>query len=588
MVKVLIDSDRLEIAVDGGTAHQVTEEALAAILLLGLGYSADALSAWLDDAEAALKLLRSAGLDTDQDVEITAPGLTMFPHTVPATDRILAGQLAKRAARDPDGIALVLDAGADQPAIEVTAQDLLDLVSDVADRFGGEGLAAGDHIAVSATPSFENIVLLQAAWEVGISVSLIRDTATESLIKTVAAALDPKLWFLSDAVAAPEGAQVIRLSGAGSSGFDDWLDGGASKPLPQCTLPDTEAVVMLSSGSTGEPKLLSLTQRGLFHSAHLALQSAPHSDQPRHASSTDLTAMSGLRCLPVLPLLSDHAAVVLEEGAIDSSLGILETFGRLNVTHAQVIPRSLRAAIELGRPRLESMGLGSLALIASGTGVLHGVVRQRTREVFQCVLRDHFGVNESTGVFGWNSEGTVSEEGTPVFNTLVRICKSDGSPCEIGETGHVRIFNEGLYNGQYTRDGFVPRARGWFTAGDLGVRQEDGTIRIVGRTHDLIKTQEGEFISPIAIESAALAVTSVQEAVVVTLPATIRGEAFALVLEAAGIDEGGLRMAVASAIDASVGPYAVPDKISILENLPRAANGKPDRARLVSMLAENG
>ncbi len=591
MAKLFLDNDRLVISGDGYHEFAVTEDALAAILLVSLGYGVDDLPHRLADAETALQTLRDADVNLALSPNPTAKGFHFLPHVTPSHQRMLSGRLAQRAAQQPEALALILDMGPDTGAYEISAEDLHALVSDVAARFAGEGIVAGDHIAVSSNPTLESIVLLHAAWEVGISAVLVRDSASDALMEVIDQHVGPKLWFLPEGKKVPAGGKVVRLTGAASGGFDDWLDAGPMGE-PVCKVnPETEAVVVPSSGSTGEPKLLALSHRGLFHSTHLALSSAPEpvdGGAHRHSSSTDLTAIAGLRSLAALPLVSHHAAVILADGIRESSLGILEAFGRLKVTHAQVIPGSLRAAIEMGDSRLGALHLKNLVLVASGTGVLHGAIRDETARIFGCVLRDNYGMNECTGAFAWNDEATVSTAGAPSFNTLVRIVRTDGTPCEIGETGHVRIFSEGLFSGQYTSAGYIERPRGWFTAGDLGVRQPDGSFAIVGRSHDLIKSQEGEFISPIAIESAALRVASVQDAVVVKLPASQRGERFALAVEAAQNDNNWLTMALSQAINASVGPFAVPDKISVLASLPRAANGKPDRARLASMLAENG
>ena len=116
----------------------------------------------------------------------------------------------------------------------------------------------------------------------------------------------------------------------------------------------------------------------------------------------------------------------------------------------------------------------------------------------------------------------------------------------------------------------------------MGTRLPNGRVKITGRSHDLIKTVEGEFLSPVMVENAVVALEAIKEAVVIALPATEEGERYAIAATASGRSSAA-EVRVRNCIRKRFGPFASPARILILNDLPRAAHGKPDRAKLKEM-----
>lgn len=579
-----VDADRCELTGPDGLVRQVSEGCLAALLLLSLGYQPADLKAMLGSiCRDSVSELRANGWRDDTVPVVTGSGLTLAPYRTVPEARHLCGHLSQRAINSPDDVSLVVE-DPDSPDTDpfvLAAPDLQILVHAIAVRLAGEGLGPGDHIAVDARPRLESVLLCIAAWHAGVSVVPIRENLSADTLHALCERVRPKLWFGDLCRTLPTDARHVPFVSDGAEDFDSWLEQGAVAELP---LPDAarEAVVLPSSGSTGAPKLIALSHRNLFSNAHVALFGGPSTSALRAASVTDLSAMSGLRTLAVLPALGVGTSVLFSETTRKSGLGCFLAFARHRITHAQVIPATLRTGAELGVERFKTLGLNNLALVASGTGVLHEDLRDTFAASFSCELRDSFGLNETAGSFAWSSDGSVGEVGAQCYNVLVRIVEPNGAACAPGETGQIRVFGENLFTGQYGVSGFEARPSGWFTTGDMGTRLPNGRVKITGRSHDLIKTVEGEFLSPVMVENAVVALEAIKEAVVIALPATEEGERYAIAATASGRSSAA-EVRVRNCIRKRFGPFASPARILILNDLPRAAHGKPDRAKLREM-----
>ena len=127
---------------------------------------------------------------------------------------------------------------------------------------------------------------------------------------------------------------------------------------------------------------------------------------------------------------------------------------------------------------------------------------------------------------------------------------------------------------------------GWFKTGDLGILDEDGSLEIVGRAKDLIITG-GLNVYPKELELIIDEFPGVLESAVIGLPDPDFGEAVtAVVVACAGalLDESALRAKAAS----TLAPYKVPKRFIVLNELPRNAMGKVEKARLRRELSSGG
>jgi malonyl-CoA/methylmalonyl-CoA synthetase len=198
-------------------------------------------------------------------------------------------------------------------------------------------------------------------------------------------------------------------------------------------------------------------------------------------------------------------------------------------------------------------------------------------------ILERYGMSESgmitsNPLVGERRGGTV---GAPLPGNEVRVAGADDQSLPVGETGGIQIRGANVFHGYWrmpekTREEFT--ADGWFRTGDVGVFDADGYLSIVGRAKDLI-ISGGYNVYPKEIELELDVLPGVVESAVVGVPHPDFGEAVVAVVvlaKGATLDEAatiaGLRTRLAN--------YKVPKRVHVVDDLPRNAMGKVQKAEL--------
>ncbi|MEO6363534.1 MAG: AMP-binding protein, partial [Caldimonas sp.] len=157
----------------------------------------------------------------------------------------------------------------------------------------------------------------------------------------------------------------------------------------------------------------------------------------------------------------------------------------------------------------------------------------------------------------------------------LRIVGPAGEPVAAGAVGSVEVTGPNVFSGYWrqpekTREEFT--ADGWFRTGDVGVVDEQGRLRIVGRSKDLV-ISGGYNVYPAEVEGVLDALPGVAESAVVGVPHDDFGEA----VVAAVVARTGVSLDVAamtSALKTKIAGFKVPKAIFVVDELPRNAMGK--------------
>jgi fatty-acyl-CoA synthase len=356
--------------------------------------------------------------------------------------------------------------------------------------------------------------------------------------------------------------------------------------------PDSVAVLLFTSGTSGEPKAAILRHSNLVSyvlgtvefmgadESECALVSVP----PYHIAgiSALVTGFYGGRRIYQLPQFEDKAWV--------------EAAAREKVTHAMVVPTMLQRILDV----LETTGekLPDLRHLSYGGGVMPLPVIERALQWLpQVNFVNAYGLTETSSTVSLltpddhrialasddpDVRRRLNSVGRPLPTIEVEIRDPEGEPVPVGEKGEVWLRGEQV-SGEYVGKRVV-RDDGWFPTTDAGWLDADGYLFVGGRLDDVI-IRGGENMSPGEIEDALLSHPAVAEAGVCGVPDVQWGEKVvaAVVLKPGhAVDESTLQHWVRERLRSS----RMPSRVEFRAELPYTDTGKLLRRVLKAELAD--
>lgn len=353
---------------------------------------------------------------------------------------------------------------------------------------------------------------------------------------------------------------------------------GAEKVVPPD--PDDIAMVLMTSGSTGVPKIVPLRHRNVCKSARDVAGSLELGTDDRCLVMWQQFHIGGLVDLLLAPL-SVGGTIILTQGF--NAAGFFDLRNRYAPTWFQGVPTSLGEILRYAESQNIANGSGSLRLIRSVAAALTPAVQTRLETFFDVPVIRTLGMTEAAPLITSTrlppAVDKLGSVGRPCGPELC-IFGEDGSAVETGVSGDIAIRGENVFPG-YENDADANAAAfrdGWFFTGDRGHVDEDGDLFITGRVSEQIN-RGGYKIMPAEVEEALSRHADVREAAVFGVAHPTLGEdiAAAVVTKAgASITAGDLRDHLGNI----VAPNKIPARIVIRETLPRNPVGKVDRLAL--------
>jgi len=180
--------------------------------------------------------------------------------------------------------------------------------------------------------------------------------------------------------------------------------------------------------------------------------------------------------------------------------------------------------------------------------------------------------------------GTV---GVASAGSEVAIVDDRGHPVQQGEQGEVVVRGGNVFDG-YDRDSAANEEAffgDWYRTGDVGVFDEDGYLRLIGRIREMIN-RGGQKISPVEIDDALLAHAGVADAAAFAVPHPMLGEVIAAAVVAAPNAKPSERD-ITAFLRSRLEPIKVPRTLVFVEQIPRGPSGKVRRSDMVKLLASS-
>jgi O-succinylbenzoic acid--CoA ligase len=356
------------------------------------------------------------------------------------------------------------------------------------------------------------------------------------------------------------------------AGLADALDGGPAvlpvepgQSLPPPGEPDPgTAVVIMTSGSSGEPKLVQLPAAALRASAEAT---AVRLGGPgRWLLALPATHVAGVQVI-VRSLLAGHGPVYQDLRDGFRPAGFAAATAALTGAqrrYTSLVPTQLVRLLDADGAALEA--LRSYHAVLVGGAALDSGLHTRALAAGVRVVTT-YGMSETAG-------GCVYD-GVPLNGVQV-LLDADGG---------IRLGGPTLASGYLGRPDLTARTftDGWFRTGDHG-RVRDGRLEVLGRLDDMIITG-GEKVAPAAVERVLLTQPAVRAACVVGLPDPEWGQVVAAAVvvdptaDAPDLDR------LSEAVRAELGRAAAPRRLRTLPEIPLLGIGKPDRAAVTELLA---
>jgi acyl-CoA synthetase (AMP-forming)/AMP-acid ligase II len=451
------------------------------------------------------------------------------------------------------------------------------------------GVRAGDRVFIYFGNNLEFFADLLALWHLGACAVPIDTRLTVFEVETLAKAVSPRFLLYLDeidpALAAALGAGVELL---------DSTEAEASSlptrpPEPALAL-DDDALILFTSGSTGNPKGVVHTHRSL-RSRWAILRHILGIDAFRRTLCLLPTHFGhGLVSNSLYPWLSGQDLVIAPAGSVDAAMRLGALVDRHAITFMSSVPPIWHAAIKASRPPAG----GSLQRIFCGSAPLSAHLWKCIREWSGTRdVRNVYGITETASWAAGTTVGDFEPEdgllGVP-WGGVIKIMK-DGSTAQppgfgeerrAGEPGFVWVNTPALMRGYFGRDDLTRAAvsNGWFTTGDIGVIDERGRLYLRGREREEIN-RGGTKIYPGDLEAVAQQLDGVPDACCFAVEDPHYGQAVGLAVVLAEPREDNLR-ALYAAMKERLAAFQMPSRWYVVETIPRSSRGKINRAAVAA------
>lgn len=489
---------------------------------------------------------------------------------VPRTN--LFDNLQVTATRHPDHPAVIDAEGT------LSYGDLLGQVEDMASILAGRArVRRGERVAIYMQNSRAWIVAYYAILRLGAVVLPINPMNKAGELSHYLAHAAPVAAFCdaanADELAAAEGASGLRITLVSNERHDP-----SDAPLPALEHhPDDLALILYSSGTTGQPKGCMHSHRSLWASAVSTAHWQGMTTQPTLLVALPFFHITGMQNMLNAPIHGGGTLVMLKRWDRDAAA---EAIARHRVTHWTAMPTMVIDF--LASPRLADYDLRSIRRIGGGGAGMPEAVALRLKEATGLDFLEGYGLSETAHVSGNPPVGFHRQcLGLPLFDTDLRIVDPDTlDELPAGEVGEIVVAGPQVFVG-YWQDEAATRAATFereglrfVRTGDLGRRDADGFFFIVDRLKRMVNAS-GYKVWPTEVESLLHEHPAIAEACVIAAIDPYRGET----VKAVVVLKAGLRGQVAEAevIDWSRGrmaAYKYPRIVEFVDSLPRSATGK--------------
>ncbi len=359
-------------------------------------------------------------------------------------------------------------------------------------RFQSLGLAPEDRVFLPFGNRLEFFVELLAIWKLGACAIPIDARLTAFEVENLSRAATPKIAVVDEATHA----DVLAMLSKADVRTVLTTDTGSVEAVASRIRLDQDALMLFTSGSTGDPKGVVHTHRSLR-----ARWTGLHDHLPAAVFARTLCMLPthfghGLICNCLFPWLSGNDLYISPPFRPDLVIRVGGVIDEHAITFMSSVPPIWKLALKLAKPpqkgTLQRVHVGSAPLSAAAWSD----IRKWTGTQHVC---NAYGITETgSWVAGLEQADVPAEDGLigVGWGAVIKILKTDETAqppnpeleCKTGESGYVWLNTPALMKGYFRRDDLTAKAvvDGWFMTGDIGFLDERGRLLLRGRERDEI------------------------------------------------------------------------------------------------------
>ncbi len=448
-------------------------------------------------------------------------------------------------------------------------------------RFQDLGLAEGDRVFVMFGNCLEFFAELLAIWKCGACAIPVDSRLTAFEVRNLAATADARFAVVDDDT------QAEIVATLAQSGMKAVLttELAATEGFATRIRPDSDALILFTSGSTGDPKGVIHTHRSLG-----ARWTGLRDHLPAAAFARSLCLLPthfghGLICNCLFPWLSGndlHVAPSFRPELVTRLGSVIDEHG---ITFLSSVPPIWKLALKLAKPprrgSLQRVHVGSAPLSARAWDD----VRRWTGTRQVC---NAYGITETgSWVAGLEDADAPAEDGligvgwgavVKVLKTRdTRLAPTPAMECAPGESGFVWLNTPALMKGYFRRDDLTAAAvvDGWFMTGDIGRMDTGGRLYLLGRERDEIN-KGGMKIYPADIDAVVESHPAAVDVCAFAVDDPIYGEAAGLAVVLSDTSDGTVR-SLYEWMKTRLAGHKMPSRWWAIDTIPRTSRGKINR-----------
>jgi mycobactin salicyl-AMP ligase len=370
--------------------------------------------------------------------------------------------------------------------------------------------------------------------------------------------------------------------------FTSWSQvcaSNAERPAPHNPDPESPALLLVSGGTTGTPKLIPRTHNDYVYNATASAELCKLTAEDVYMAALPAAHNFPLACPGLLGAIAVGAPTVfLSNPSPESAFAAIARHG---VTVTALVPAlaNLWAQATAWEPEAPT----SLRLLQVGGAKLEASDAQRVRETLTPGLQQVFGMAE--GLLNYTRPGDPPEvvdhtQGRPLcVDDELRIVDDAGQPVPAGTEGELLVRGPYTFNGYFRAEEANARCfdpEGFYRSGDLVRQHPDGNLEVTGRVKDVIH-RGGETIPAADLEEHLRTHPAISSVAAVALPDPYLGEKICAAVVFSGSPVT-LTELNAYLDQRGVARHARPDVLSAMTSLPTTPVGKIDKKAIVRQL----